>query len=315
MINTEKTAKKTTDFLRGLGVQVCASNLSASSKRFPDGAQYRIEIPSCENPQSLAAVLEEANRYGVTLHRVSQGSGIMLMTDAEISEMLRMAKQAKIELSLFVGPRAPFDTSPQPLTPSGKVIGWNLRGSTHLTYAVEDVKRGCDLGLRSVLVCDLGLLWILGEMKKAGELPANLRIKISILQSIPNAATANVIERLGATTQNVSPDLSLEHFWEIRQAVDTPLDVYVEVPDGFGGYIRYYEAPEMIRVASPIYIKLGLRNAPDIYPSGRQLEQTGILMSRERVRRARIVLDLIERYTPEAIMSEEGPKDLGISEI
>jgi hypothetical protein len=315
MNNTEKTAKKTTDFLQGLGVPVCDSNLSASPKRFPDGAQYRIEIPSCENPQSLAAVLEEANRYQVRVHRVSQGSGIMLLTDAEISEMLRMAKQAKIELSLFVGPRAPFDTSPQPLAPSGKVIGWNLRGCAQLTYAVEDVKRGCDLGLRSVLVCDLGLLWILDEMKRAGELPANLRIKISILQSIPNAATAKIIERLGATTLNVSPDLSLEHFWEIRQAVDTPLDVYVEVPDGFGGYIRYYEAPEMIRVASPMYVKLGLRNAPDIYPSGRQLEQTGILMSRERVRRARIVLDLIERYTPEAKMSKEGPSDLGIPEI
>jgi hypothetical protein len=152
-------------------------------------------------------------------------------------------------------------------------------------------------------------------MRKAGELPANLRIKISILQSIPNSATAKVLEKLGATTLNVSPDLSFEHLWELRQAVDAPLDVYVEVPDGFGGYIRYYETPEMIRVAAPIYVKLGLRNAPDIYPSGRQLEQVSILMSRERVRRARIVLDLIERYLPDAKMSEEGPGDLGIPEI
>ncbi|MGC1685448.1 MAG: hypothetical protein WA734_07515, partial [Candidatus Acidiferrales bacterium] len=82
----------------------------------------------------------------------------MLLTDAEITEMLKMSRQAKIELSLFVGPRATFDTSPQPLTTAGKVIGWNLRGSSQLAYAVEDVKRGCALGLRSVLVCDLGLL-------------------------------------------------------------------------------------------------------------------------------------------------------------
>ena len=106
-------------------------------------------------------------------------------------------------------------------------------------------------------------------MKKEGELAANLRLKISILQSIPNPATARVLERLGATTLNVSPDLSLEHFWELRQAVDLPLDVYVEVPDGFGGYIRYYETPDLIRLAAPIYVKLGLRNAPDIYPYGR----------------------------------------------
>lgn len=290
-------------------------NLTASEKRFPDGAQYRIEIPSCESPQALAAVLEESQRYGVRVHRVSQGSGIMLLTDAEITEMCRVSRQARIELSLFVGPRATFDTSPQPWTPAGKVIGWNLRGSSQLAYAIEDVKRGCALGLRSVLVCDLGLLWILDEMKKAGDLPANLRIKVSILQSIPNPATAKVLERLGATTLNVSPDLSLEHFWEVRQAVDAPLDVYVEVPDGFGGYIRYYETPELIRLAAPIYVKLGLRNAPDIYPYGRHLEQVALSMTRERVRRARIVLDLIQRYSPEAKMSNEGPSDLGIPEV
>ena len=62
-------------------------------------------------------------------------------------------------------------------------------------------------------------------------------------------------------------------------------------------------------------MKLGLRSAPDIHSSGRQLEQVGILMSRERVRRARIVLELIERYTSEATMWEEGPGDLGIPEI
>ena len=35
-------------------------NLPSSDKRFPDGAQYRIEIPSVEGPRALAAVLEAA---------------------------------------------------------------------------------------------------------------------------------------------------------------------------------------------------------------------------------------------------------------
>ena len=43
----------------------------------------RIEIPSTEGPRALAAVLEEANRLGVTIHRVSQGSGIWMLTDEE----------------------------------------------------------------------------------------------------------------------------------------------------------------------------------------------------------------------------------------
>ena len=38
-------------------------------------------------------------------------------------------------------------------------------------------------------------------------------------------------------------------------------------------------------------------------------------LSRERVRRARIVLDLIERYAPELEMSERGAEGLGIPEL
>lgn len=39
-------------------------DLPTSDKRFPDGAQYRIEIPSAEGPRCLAAVLEEAGQAG-----------------------------------------------------------------------------------------------------------------------------------------------------------------------------------------------------------------------------------------------------------
>jgi len=306
--------KNTVDFLSKLGVAVKSPELAPSTQRFPDGAQYRIEIPSCESPEALSAVMEEAARHKLTIHRVSQGSGIMLMRDSEISEMARMAQQGAIELCLFVGPRAPFDISPQPHTASGKIIGWGLRGATQLAYAVEDVKRACALGVRSVLVADLGLLWILDEMKKAGQLPPNLLIKISLLFSVANPATARVLQQLGAGTLNVSPDLSLAQLAELRQAISLPLDIYVEVPDGFGGYIRYYETPEMIRVASPVYVKLGLRNAPDIYPSGQHLQSVALAMSRERLRRARIVVDLIERYYPEATASGPAPADLAIPE-
>ena len=50
-------------------------DLPDSEKRFPDGAQYRVEIPSVEGPRVLEAVIEEADRREVQIHRVSQGSG------------------------------------------------------------------------------------------------------------------------------------------------------------------------------------------------------------------------------------------------
>lgn len=298
--------------LAGLNLQAEGERPPSSSKRFPDGTEYRFEIPSIETPEALESALEEAARRDVTIHRVSQGSGIMLLTDSEITAMASLARSAGIELSLFVGPRAAFDITPQPHTPAGKVIGGSLRGTAQLFYAVEDVRRACALGIRSVLVADLGLVWMLSELKKSGELPSDLVLKISILLSVPNPATAHVLEMLGAGTINVSPDLSLAHLAGLRAAVSAPLDIYVEVPDGFGGYIRTYEVPEMIRVAAPVYVKIGLRNAPDIYPYGEHIRATALAMSRERLHRARLVADTIQRYYPEAVMSRPGAQDLGI---
>lgn len=66
----------TRSFLESIGLP--AGDLHAlpdSPKRFPDGASFRIEIPSTEGPRSLEAVLDEAARREVPVHRVSQGSG------------------------------------------------------------------------------------------------------------------------------------------------------------------------------------------------------------------------------------------------
>jgi len=306
----------TRKFLAHLGLPSRdAYDLPDSSKRFPDGAQYRLEIPSVEGPRCLKAVIEEAQKYRLTIHRVSQGSGIMLMTDDEIREMLRMAKDEQMEVSLFVGPRATFDIGAQPLTPAGRNIGLGLRGMDQIVFALEDIRRGCDLGLRGVLVADLGLLWTIKEMKKAGKLPSNLVVKVSVQLSATNPVSVRILESFGADTFNVSSDLPLPLLASIRQASSIPLDLYVETPDNFGGFIRHFEIPEFIRALSPIYVKLGLRNAPDIYPSGSHIEPTAIALTKERVRRAKIASDMIQRYYPEASMSKIGAAGLAIPEL
>jgi hypothetical protein len=83
----------------------------------------------------------------------------------------------------------------------------------------------------------------------------------------------------------------------IRQAVDVPVDVYVEGPDDFGSPVRYYEIPDLVRVAAPIYLKFTVRNAPGIYPAGGHLEGVILATARERVRRASIGLSLLKRYS------------------
>jgi hypothetical protein len=303
-------------FLQRLGLPPGDLNdLPTSPKRFPDGAQYRVEIPSVEGPRALVAVLEEAEARRVRLHRVSQGSGVMLLTDAEIREMARLGAEARIEVSLFVGPRAAWETGAQILSVAGRNLGARHRGMEQLVYAIEDIKRACSLGIRSVLVADEGLLWVVGEMRKAGELPADLVQKISVQMGAANPASIRLQERLGAGTYNVPTDLDLGKLAAIRSAVDIPLDLYVEVPDNFGGFIRHYEIAEIVRVAAPVYVKFGLRNAPDVYPSGTHLEETVIALSRERVRRAEIGLGHLYRYYPDAITSEVGAAGLGIPQV
>jgi hypothetical protein len=289
-------------------------DLPDSEARFPDGAQYRVEIPSTEGPRALRAVVEAAKQYGVTVHRVSQGSGIMLLTDDEICEMLRIGRGEGMEVSLFVGPRAAWDIGGQVASPAGRVLACAQRGMDQLRYALDDIKRGCDLGLRGVLIADLGLLWLADEARRSGQLPANLVIKTSVQLPAANPAAVQVLERLGAGTLNLAVDLTLPQLAAARGGTRLPFDLYIEAPDGFGGFIRYYELPEIVRVAAPVYVKLGLRNSPDIYPCGTHLESTAIALSVERVRRARLALDMLRRYAPELRMSAVGASDLAIPE-
>jgi hypothetical protein len=275
-----------------------------SALRFPDGAHCRIEIPSTEGPNALRAVLAEARARRVPVHRTSQGSGVMLQTDAEIREMVEIGREAAIEMNLFVGPRATFDIGAQAFAAAGKTVGLSLRGADQLRFALLDVERAVALGVRSILVSDIGLLKVMGEMRRAGQLPSDLIIKTSVMMPPCNPASAKLFEDLGADTINIPSDLTVDQIGEIRQAIHVPLDFYIEAPDNIGGFLRYYEIPEIIRAAAPVYIKLGLRNSPDIYPCGSHLENTAIALSKERVRRAQIACEFIARLAPWAVMSK-----------
>lgn len=275
-----------------------------SPLRFPDGAHCRIEIPSTESPRALRAVLDEAAARKVPVHRTSQGSGIMLMTDDEIRDMVAIAQEANIEMNLFVGPRATFDTGAQVFSPAGRALGLSLRGADQVQFAILDIQRAVTLGVRSILISDIGLLKVMGEMRGRGELPKDLIIKTSVMMAPCNPVSAKLLEDLGADTINIPSDLTIPQIAEIRQAIQNPIDFYVEAPDNIGGFIRYYEIPDLIRVAAPVYLKFGLRNSPDIYPCGTHIENTAVALSKERVRRAQIACEFIARLSPWAVMSE-----------
>ena len=285
-----------------------------SSARFADGPRYRIEIPSVEGPAVFRAVLDEAGSRDVPVRRVSQGSGVMMLTDGEMAEMAALGAEHGVEVSLFLGPRGAWDTGGQSFATAA--AAGVARGAAGTEWCLAEVRRGLRLGIRSFLVADVGVLALLGRMKREGDLPESLVLKTSVLLPCANPETAHLLEELGATTINVSTDLSAVQLGELRSACTAPLDVYVEVPDDQGGFVRFYEVPDVIRAAAPVYVKLGLRNAPNIYPAGLHLEDAAVKLGRERVRRAELVLRLLRERAPELVEGRgaDNPPDLGIPE-
>jgi hypothetical protein len=166
-----------------------------------------------------------------------------------------------------------------------------------------------------VLIADIGVLAVFRALREAGALPRDMQAKISVMLPAANPSTARILEDLGANTLNLPTDLTLAQTAAIRAAVDIPLDIYVESPDNIGGFVRHYEVAEIVRIAAPVYLKFGLRNAPDVYPAGSHLEATTVALSRERVRRARLGLDILHRSYPEATTSELGATGLAIPKV
>ncbi|BBI35839.1 hypothetical protein [Cohnella abietis] len=286
--------------------------LPTSEKRFEDGAHYRVEIPSVEGPAILESVIAESKKYGLTINRVSQGSGIMLLTDSEIRDMVQMGIAEGLEVCLFVGPRMGFDIGAMSLSSNGKLLGGRHAGMDQLLYGLEEIFRAADLGIRSVLVADEGLVWLIDQAKIKGQLPSNLVVKISALMSPTNPVNARIITELGGTTLNLPGDITLPHLASIRTVVDAPIDLYIESPDDMGGFIRNYEIPEIVRIASPVYLKFGLRNATSVYPAGAHNRDLAISQCKEKVRRAHLGLQVLERNNSSAIQSGKFAEGLGV---
>jgi hypothetical protein len=293
--------KNSRQFLQKLGLPPGdAYDLPTSEKRFPDGGQYRFEVPGIQGPAAMKALLKELDNYGLTIHRVTQTKGIMLLADKDIEQMVELAAENQVELVLSVGPRATYDTSASVNTPEGQRMGYRLRGQDQIVRAMEDVKRAVKLGCHSFLVYDEGNLWLLNEMRKHGEIPANCRFKVSAHCGHGNPCSAKLLENIGANSINPVRDIQLQMLAAMRQAIDIPLDVHTENPASTGGFIRHYEVPEMIRVAAPIYLKTGGSVAKTHGWDTTEAE------ARQRAKQVSLVKRMIDAYYPEAVGSGKG---------
>lgn len=293
--------KETREFLKSIGMpEGDAYNLPTSEKRFHDGGQYRFEVPGIQGPKVMEALLDEMDKYEISLHRVTQTKGIMLLTDNEIMDMVKLAKDYSTDLILAIGPRATTDTSASVNTPEGVRMGYRLRGQEQIVRAVEDVKRAAAFGCHSFLVYDEGCLWLLNEMRKAGEIPADCHFKISAHAGHGNPCSAKLLESIGANSVNPVRDIQLPMLAAMRQAIDIPIDIHTENPKSTGGFIRHYEVPEMIRIAAPIYLKTGGSVAKTHSWDSTEAD------AKQRAKQVSLVKRMIDTYYPEAVQSPKG---------
>jgi len=177
---------------------------------------------------------------------------------------------------------------------------------------IADIKRAIDFGFRGFLVVDEGLLWLLDEMRKAGDIPKDLVFKVSIFAGHANPAGAKLLESLGANTFNPVADLTMPMLAAIRKTIDIPIDVHVYLFDSWGGFNRIWETAEITRVTAPCYFKIepgasvGALYKPWVSP------ESLAFLAREKVKYAETMIGLIEKNYPEAKLSKVGAKDLAI---
>ena len=275
-------------------------SLPDSPKTFADGCQYRFEVPGIQGPGVMRTLLEELDRVGFYIHRVTQTKGIWFLTDDEITEMVEMGKKWQVEVVLAIGPRATKDTGAAVKTPEGQRIGFRLRGQDQVVRAIEDVKRAARLGIRTFLVYDEGSLWALNKARADGLIPEDCRFKMSAHSGHGNPCSAKLIEEIGANSFNIVRDYQLQMLAAVRAAIDIPIDCHTENPESSGGFIRHYDVPEMIRVAAPIYLKTGGSVAKHHGWDSTDAD------TKKRVKQVLLVKRMIDEYYPEATYSPKG---------
>jgi len=308
-----KTLKEIREFMEGMGIPGRDLwDLPPSAKTFPDGAHWRIEISGVEGASTMTAMIDEARKRNLPIHRVIATVGGATYFDfEELKAMAQMARDEKIEVVITVGHRKGWDVGSKEMsTAEGSMQGFRLRGSDNISYWLADMMRSIEAGFRGFLVYDEGVLSIVAKMRAEGFIPKETVFKFSVFGGYCSAAGASVIESMGANTMNPLSDVSLPILASIRKAVNMPLDVYISIVDSFGGMFRAYEAPEIARVASPCYFKFEPGTSEgDIYkPWVTEGWHQGFV--RQKVKMASIVKEIVERHAPQLKLSGRGPSDL-----
>jgi hypothetical protein len=112
--------EETREYLKKIGLPTGdLFDMPSSNQRFPDGAAFRIEVPTVNTAEAVKALLDTATKNDIVINRVTETYGMFRHTRQEIKEYCKLCADYGAELLLSVGPRATYDTGATVLSPQG----------------------------------------------------------------------------------------------------------------------------------------------------------------------------------------------------
>lgn len=246
--------------------------MPSSGKTFPDGAHCRIEIFGIESAEILEAVVNEAEKTGVPIHRVvATVAGSKFYSDEQLKKLAEAAAGNKIEVIICPGDFAMAVMG----TPDKILTGLNWQSNEEATEYFKEIVRCARFGFSGFLVWQKGMLYTLSELsdRYCGELygmPANVIFKLSVIDNNANIADFALSERLGAHSIDAA-NLTFKSLVNVRQKTAIPMSVratfwqwLVFLKNNEKGLElkvnlcdRTEDTPEIVRVASPVYLSFG----------------------------------------------------------
>jgi len=318
------------------------SALPDSGKTFPDGANYRIEVSGIETAEILEAVVDEAKKLGIPIHRaIATVAGSKFYSDSQLKGLAALAAEHKIEVII-----CPGDLARQVIKDPNKVFTMlNWQNSDEAVAYYQEVTRCIKLGFRGFLVWRKGMLHSLNfNRKKSADcnivnflnpdayyVPKETIFKLSTFDNNANIYDFILAEKLGADTVNTANGLSLSNLASIRSVATITMDVHVTFWQMFfekneksylelavKPYDRIKDAPEIARLCSPVYFKfeagtpgIGVYDVPRKDWTFKDLAEH----KREDVRVAAKIVRTTKKKYPYLTLSDWGPADLRVPKV
>jgi hypothetical protein len=268
-------------------------DLPTSRERFSDGAHFRIELlpTTVEEYEKLFSLCDKNN---LVCNKITDTRGSMFDTDEEIITKCEMCRERGVELVMSPGAGEHYvDISHQMAVKA--IVEGKSRGMDMLVRNIADMIRDIELGCRSFLIYDEGMMFTCSKMRREGLIPPETTFKISACISVANPLALKFwIEKAELEpNDSINPvrDLTLPMIAALRAVAAQPLDIHAYWSTNIA---RTLDTPEIVRVAAPVYFKIS-RFGPNV-------------TTEEKVLQGLRVVETVQRYYPEAKQSSYAAK-------